>query len=112
MCLAMARPRPVPPDSRGSGLVDAIEAFEQAREVLGRNASAEILDEKFDGTRNGAGAENDSSARGAVFQGVVDQVGKHLVNSFAVGENWWKTLERRTRHRQTRRRRIRGILYL
>ncbi len=71
----------------GAGFVDAIEAFEQAREVLGGDAGAEILDEEFYGVGNGAGAEDDSSAGGAVLQGIVDQVGEDLVNGFAVGED-------------------------
>jgi len=74
MCLAMARPRPVPPDSRERGLVDAIEAFEQAREVLGSNASAEILDEKFDGTRNGAVRRERLVRQRRRISGIVDQV--------------------------------------
>ena len=90
-----------------AGFIDAIEALEEAGEMFRGNACAEILDEKFYGTRSGTSTENDSSARCAVFQGIVYQIGKNLVNSFAIGENWWKIQE-------TTRRRIRGfqILYL
>ena len=79
----------------GAGFVDAIEAFEQAREMLGGDAGAEILDEEFDGVGNGAGAENDASAGWAVFHGIVDQVGKNLVDGFAVGEDGTQMLDRR-----------------
>ena len=76
----------------GAGFVDAIEALEQAREVLGGNAGAEVLDEEFHGVGNGAGPEDDSSAGSAVLQRVVDQVGKDLVDGFAVGEDRRKIL--------------------
>ena len=38
----------------GAGFIDAIEAFEEARKVLGRNAGAEITDIKFDAAVGGA----------------------------------------------------------
>ncbi len=71
----------------GAGFVDAIEALEEARKVLGGDAGAEILHEEFHGVGNGAGPEHDSSAGGTVLQGIVNQVGKNLVDGFAVGEN-------------------------
>ncbi len=55
------------PGLAGAGFVDAIEALEQAREVLRGNASAEVLDKEFDSARNGAGAKNDSSAGSSIF---------------------------------------------
>ena len=79
-----------------AGFVDAIEAFEQAREVLGSDAGAEILHEELDCMRNRAGAEDDSPAGTTVLQSVVDQVGEDLVNGFAVGEDQGKMLDRRT----------------
>lgn len=51
----------------GASLIDAIEAFEEAREVLGGNACAEILDAEFDGVGNRAGTEDDASAGSSVF---------------------------------------------
>ena len=42
MCLTMARPSPVPPLSRLSAGVDAVEALGQARQVLGRDARAVV----------------------------------------------------------------------
>jgi hypothetical protein len=71
----------------GAGFIDAIEAFEQARQMFGGDAGAEILHKEFDGVGNGAGAEHDTSAGSAVLHGVVDEVGKNLMNGFAVGEN-------------------------
>ena len=70
-----------------AGFIDAIKAFEQAREMLRGDAGAEILDEKFDSVRNRARAKDDSSAGSAVLQGIVDQVGKDLMDGFAIGEN-------------------------
>src|ERR1700722_17971803 len=71
----------------GAGFIDAVKAFEQAREMFGSDAGAEILDEEFDGVRDSTGSEDDSSARGSVFQGIVDQVGEDLMNGFAVGQD-------------------------
>jgi len=71
----------------GPGFIDAIEAFEQARKMFGGDAGTEILDEKFDSVRNRARAKDDSSAGSSVLQGIVDQVGKDLMDGFAVGEN-------------------------
>src|ERR1700733_16092121 len=74
----------------GAGFVDSIEAFEEAREMFRGNACAEILHEEFDGMGNRAGAEDDASAGSTILQGVIDQVGKNLMNGFAVGENHGK----------------------
>src|SRR5271156_6770073 len=62
--------------------------------MLGGDACAEILDEKLHGVGNGACAEYDSSTRRAVLQRVVDQVGKDLVNGFAVGKDCWEIFGR------------------
>jgi len=75
---------PVPPDSR-SGFVDAIEAFEQSRQVLGGDAGAEILNKEFNTANCGTRAQNNAPAGTAVFHGVVNEIGKHLMNCFAVG---------------------------
>ena len=69
----------------GAGFIDAIEALEETREVLGGNAGAEILYAEFDGVGKRPGAKHDASAGGSVFQGIVDQVGEDLVDGFAVG---------------------------
>ena len=71
----------------GAGFIYAIETFEEARKVLGGNACAEIADEEFDRMGNGARAEHDAPACGAVLHSIVDQIGKDLVNGFAIGEN-------------------------
>jgi len=49
----------------GASFVDAVEALEEARKMLRSNAGAEILHEKFHSVGNGAGAEDDASARSA-----------------------------------------------
>ena len=73
----------------GAGFVDAVEAFEEARQMLGGNARAEILNIKFnpefDATLGRARTQQDASASAAVLHRVVDQVGKDLVDGFAVG---------------------------
>ena len=74
-----------------TGFIDAIEALEETREVLGGNAGAEILYAEFDRMRNHAGTEDDASAGGSVFQGIVDQVREDLVDGFAVGQNVGQT---------------------
>jgi len=87
MCLAMARPRPVAAGFAGAGFIDAIEAFEQARKVLGGNTGAEIPNAEFYSVWNRAGAEDDASAGSTVFQRVVDQVGEDLMDRFTIGKN-------------------------
>ena len=75
----------------GTGFVDAVEAFEQARQVFGGDAGSEILnvefDSEFDSAPGGAGAEGDASAGTSVFHGIVNQVGKNLMNGLAIGED-------------------------
>ena len=69
----------------GAGFVDAIEAFEQSRQVLGGDAGAEILNKEFNTANCGTRAQNNAPAGTAVFHGVVNEIGKHLMNCFAVG---------------------------
>ena len=73
----------------GAGFIDAIEAFEKARQMLGGDAGAEILhikfDSEFDTAAGGAGAENDAATGAAILHGIVDEIGKNLMNGFAVG---------------------------
>ena len=78
----------------GTGFVDAIEAFKQAGEMLGGDAGAEVRDKEFYGVGNGARAEDDPPPGWAVFEGIVDQVGKDLVDGFAVGEDGTQMLNR------------------
>ncbi len=79
----------------GPGFVDTVEAFEQAREMLGGDAGAEVLNEEFHGMGNGAGPENDSPAGRAVLQCIINQVGKNLVDGFAVGQDRRKIFRQR-----------------
>ena len=75
----------------GAGFVDPIEAFKETGKMFEGDAGAKILDEEFDGMRDGMSTENDAAAGvtllRTVFQGIVDQVGKDLVDGFAIGEN-------------------------
>lgn len=71
----------------GAGFIDAIETFEEARQVLGGNAGPEVADEKFYSVGNGARAEHDSSSGSPILHGVIDEVGKDLVDGFAIGEH-------------------------
>src|SRR5260221_9625393 len=60
----------------GAGFVDAIETFEEARQVLGGDTGAKILniefDSEFDATLGGARSEQDASAGAAVLHRIVD----------------------------------------
>src|SRR5215471_7438925 len=71
----------------GSGFVHAIEALEQARQVLRRNAAAEVADIEFDSPLGGTSAEFDACTGASVLHRVIDQVRKNLVNSLSVGQN-------------------------
>src|ERR1700722_5956326 len=77
-----------------SRFVDAIEALEKARKMLGGDARAEILHVEFDSTAGGAGAENDATTRAPVLHGIVDEIRKHLVNGFAVGPHRGQRVDR------------------
>ena len=70
----------------GASFIDAVETLEEAGQVLGGNAGTEIADEEFYGVRDGASAEHDASAGSTIFHGIVDQVGKDLMDGFAVCE--------------------------
>src|SRR5438128_1197853 len=80
----------------GAGFVDAVEAFEEARDMFGGNAGAEILHVEFDAAEGGTRAQDDASAGAAVLHGIVDKVGEDLMNGFAVGqdggERVWRSL--------------------
>src|SRR5271165_7550729 len=71
---------------RGSGLCRRGRSAEEAGQMFGGNARAEILHVEFDAALGGARAQQDACAGAAVLHGVVDQVREDLVNGFAVGE--------------------------
>jgi len=75
----------------GAGFVDAIETLEQAGQVFGTDACAEILDIEFNAVfrapLRGVRAERDAFSRATVLHRVFNQVGKDLMNRLAVGEN-------------------------
>ena len=54
--------------------------------MFGGNAGAEILHVEFNAARPGTRSQHDFAAGAAIFHGVVEEIGKDLVNGFAVGE--------------------------
>ena len=77
----------------GAGFIDPVKAFKQAPEVLGGDAGAEITNIEFDAGLGSTRAQLDACTGAAVLHGVVDQVGKDLVDGFAVGEDWGERLQ-------------------
>ncbi len=71
----------------GAGLVDAVEALEDAAEVLFGHARAEVLYVEFDGIFERARADDDAAAGGAVLHGVLDEVAEDLGHGIDVGED-------------------------
>ena len=74
MCLTIDRPRPGPTELARSARVDAIEALEDPRQVLGGDAGAGVGDHEPDARVVGRGAHDDARPRRAILDGVVDQV--------------------------------------
>ncbi len=68
-------------------LVHAIEALEQARQVLGGDAGAEVAHQEFDGAVARLRSHHHAAAFGPVAQRVLDQVGEHLLQRVAVAPN-------------------------
>ena len=75
----------------GAGFVDAIETFEQPREMFRGDSGSKILHTKFYAMRNRTGAEDDSSAGSAVLECIVNQVREDLMDGFAVCQHRGKT---------------------
>src|SRR4051812_2479865 len=67
-----------------TGLVHAVEALEEARQVLGRNALAVVANVELDGASLLARAHLHTLSPGTVFQGVVHEVGEDLVDGVTV----------------------------
>src|ERR1700756_869928 len=63
-----------------TGFIDAIEALEDAVQMLRSDAGTEVLHKKFNFIFEAAGADENPLARLAVFQRVLDQVAEDLVH--------------------------------
>src|SRR5690606_22030323 len=61
------------------------EAVEDARQMLGRDAAAGILDDDLDGVLALEPADQDPAAFGRRFQRVAEQVGNELEQPVAIG---------------------------
>ena len=78
--------------SRAAGLarasfVHAVEALEQARQMLGRNSWSVVADEAFNPPITLHCTDLYSLAARPILQSVVDQVGKNLMNGIAVSKH-------------------------
>src|SRR5262252_1855221 len=71
----------------GTGLIDTVEAFEESRQVLGRNAWAKITYEELHAIGMGTRAENQARSGAGVLEGVFYEIREHLMNGFAVGRD-------------------------
>lgn len=70
-----------------AGFVDAIKTFEQAGQMLGGNARAEILYVELNTMLRRPGAQHNAAAGPAVLHRVVDEVREDLVDRFAIGQH-------------------------
>ena len=57
-----------------TGLIDTVEALEQAGQMLGRDAGAKVPDVKLDAVLRPSCAEHDLLSRSGVFQRIFDQI--------------------------------------
>ena len=71
----------------GAGLVHTVESLEDAVEVLGGDAGAEVLDSELDGIFSELRADADTLARASVFEGVFNQVSEDLVHGIGIGHD-------------------------
>src|ERR1700730_6760562 len=71
----------------GAGLVHSIETFEQASQVLGRNARAEILNVEFDSSRDGSRSQNDTATRSGIFQRIIHKIREDLMDGLGISSN-------------------------
>ena len=70
-----------------TGLIYPVEALEQAGQVFGRNAGTEILNIELHALRDRPRPQNDAAARSGIFQSIVHEVGKYLVDGFRISAN-------------------------
>src|SRR5690349_16004602 len=68
-------------------LVHPVEALEQARQILLRNADPGIAHKELDHLGPRRGADRDFAARGRVLDRVIQQVAQHLRHGFAIAPN-------------------------
>ena|SRR5580700_6260717 len=68
----------------GSGLIDSVEALEEAWKVFRGDARAEVADIKFDAALAITSAQNDLSAGCGILHRILNQVGEDLVDGFAI----------------------------
>ena len=80
---AIASPSPVPPRP-GSRVVGAVEAVEEARQVLGRDSFPGVADRRHRLAAPAARRDGDPPARRRVFDGVVEQDQQHLMQSVRI----------------------------
>src|SRR5580700_2915689 len=68
----------------GSSFVYAVEALEQSRQVLIRNAGTEVADIKFNSTFRPPRAQHQPAAGCRIFERIVDKVRENLVDSLTI----------------------------
>src|SRR5580704_12008960 len=84
----------------GAGFVDSIEAFEDALEMFGGDAGAEVADaelDRFGGFGYGPGTDDDAGMvlwpGGSVLDAVFDEIAEHLDDRVGIGEDVrWRSL--------------------
>ena len=83
MCLTMARPRPVPPNSRLRALIDAVETLEKPWQIAAFDPAAVVPDANDHLVRLASRLDADRRARAAVLDRIVQQVDDRLFEQIA-----------------------------
>ena len=96
MCLAIARPSPVPPDSV-SGPCQCGRNARYAIQVLVCDPRAEIANEELDLCLEFPRSDANALPTLAVFHGIFDQIAEDLVQRIGIGEDEFVSRLRRSR---------------
>src|ERR1035441_10684391 len=81
--------QPGAPGFPRASFIHAVETLEKTRQMFGRNPGSEVFDVKFDAglyyaALRRAGSQNNFFSGRRVLQRILDQVGKNLVDGFAI----------------------------
>src|SRR5208337_2160406 len=85
ICLAMARPRPVPPFGLRVRVVDLVELLEDPRPLVLRNAGTGVDDTHREASVDGIGSHADLASIGE-FDRIADEIEQHLRETLLVAE--------------------------
>src|SRR5277367_4395507 len=83
--LGDGKAQPGAPGFPRASLVHPVETLEQARQVLKRNTRAKVAHVEFNSMLRPACSQDQPATRSSVFERVVDEVRKYLMDGLAIG---------------------------